>query len=243
MTRLSALRNPDRASTPRAPRCGGPPARCLRSLPATAQHARAPDTPISEAFDDCDSALLILGAPGAGKTTLLLELASDVLDRAEHDSTHPIPVIFPLSSWAARRLPLAAWLVDELTKRYDVGRSLAQAWVDDDAILPLLDGLDEVAPKHRGACVEAINSYRREHGFLPLVISSRLADYESLAIKLRLHGAILVPPLTRDQVKAYLRQIGLRVAPSNTSPWWDLLDTPQWPARVAAYVAARWILR
>src|SRR3954470_18640830 len=34
-------------------------------------------------FDELGQALLILGAPGAGKTTLLLELARDLLDRAE----------------------------------------------------------------------------------------------------------------------------------------------------------------
>ena len=44
--------------------------------------------------------MLILGAPGSGKTTLLLELARDLLDQAANDTTHPISVIFPLSTWA-----------------------------------------------------------------------------------------------------------------------------------------------
>src|SRR5919206_406000 len=60
-------------------------------------------------FDELGRAMLILGAPGAGKTTLLLELARDLLDRAERDAAHPIPVVFHLSSWAARRRPLADW--------------------------------------------------------------------------------------------------------------------------------------
>ena len=63
--------------------------------------------------------LLILGAPGSGKTTLLLELARDLLDRAVRDPTHPIPVVFPLSTWAESRRPLAEWLVEELYQRYD----------------------------------------------------------------------------------------------------------------------------
>ncbi len=53
-----------------------------------------PDQPIGAIFDEVDQALLILGAPGAGKTTLLLELARDLLERAERDVTHPIPVVF-----------------------------------------------------------------------------------------------------------------------------------------------------
>ena len=65
--------------------------------------------------------LLILGAPGrAGKTTLLLELARDLLTRrAGDDPTHPIPVVFPLSTWSETRKPLDQWLVDELNLRYD----------------------------------------------------------------------------------------------------------------------------
>jgi eukaryotic-like serine/threonine-protein kinase len=57
-----------------------------------------PGTRISAVFDELDMALLILGVPGTGKTTLLLELARDLLDRAEWEAMHPIPVVFNLSS-------------------------------------------------------------------------------------------------------------------------------------------------
>ena len=50
-------------------------------------------------------------------------------------------MVFPLSSWAAQRRPLADWLVDELQQRYDVPRKIGQVWVDADQVLPLLDGL------------------------------------------------------------------------------------------------------
>ena len=39
---------------------------------------------------------LVMGPSGSGKTTLLLELARDLLSRAEQDLTHPIPVVFNL---------------------------------------------------------------------------------------------------------------------------------------------------
>ena len=136
---------------------------------------QAPGTRLINVFDCLDRALLILGAPGAGKTTLLLMLARDLLDQAAQEH-HPIPVVFQLSSWAEQRFALADWLVDELNKRYDVSQT-GEAWVDADLILPLLDGLDEVAD-YRRACVETINAFGNEHGLLPLVVCSRTAEYE-----------------------------------------------------------------
>ena len=93
-----------------------------------------------DVFDDMERALLILGQPGAGKTTLLLELADELLNRAARDATHPIPVVFPLSTWAESRRPFAEWLVDELSRTdgsYCIGRKLGQDWVERDQILPL----------------------------------------------------------------------------------------------------------
>jgi predicted NACHT family NTPase len=116
-----------------------------------------PGTQVVDVFDDMDQALLILGQPGSEKTTLLLELARALLERATQDATHPIPVVFPLSTWAESRRPLVEWLVDELNKRYDVSLKLARAWVEADQILLLLDGLDEVKQEHRADCVETIN--------------------------------------------------------------------------------------
>ena len=189
------------------------------------------DTQIVDVYDNMDEALLILGAPGAGKTTLLLELARDLLTRATDDLRHPIPVVFPLSTWSESRKPLLEWLVDELNMRYDVPSKIAHEWVATDQVMPLLDGLDEVKAGHRAACVEAINAFRRSHGLLPLVITSRMADYEALAEPLRLHAAILLRPLTRKQVNDYLAELGTAARPVRTALYqdpslWELLDSP-----------------
>ena len=199
--------------------------------PDLADQVQAPGTRLIDVFDRLDRALLILGAPGAGKTTLLLTLARDLLIRAAQDPEQPIPVVFPLSSWATQRRPLADWLVDALNEQYDVPRKTGQAWVETDQILPLLDGLDEVAPEHRAACVEAINTFRQDHGLLPLVVCSRVADYEALGTRLRLQGALVVQPLTRAQVDSYLTQVGqplaaVREALQEDPTLWELLDTP-----------------
>jgi hypothetical protein len=199
------------------------PDECERPLPAGIQ--------VVDVFDSMDRSVLILGAPGAGKTTLLLELARDLLDRAAQEPAHAIPVVFPLSTWAESRKPLVEWLVDELNLRYDVPRKTAEGWVASDEILPLFDGLDEVKSEYRAACVQAINAFRQTHGFLPLAVSSRIADYESLGKQVRLHGAILVRPLTQEQVITYLADLGpsgepVRAAIHEDPSLWELLDNP-----------------
>jgi eukaryotic-like serine/threonine-protein kinase len=191
----------------------------------------APGTRLLDVFDRLGRALLILGAPGSGKTTLLLTLAQDLLVRAAQDSEQPIPVVFPLSSWVQQRRPLVDWLVDALHEQYDVPRKLGQAWVNADQVLPLLDGLDEVAPEHRAACAEAINTFRQDHGLLPLVVCSRVDDYETLGTRLRLQGAVVAQPLTPQQVESYLTQVGTPLAAvchalQQDPTLWELLDTP-----------------
>jgi phospholipase C/MFS family permease/energy-coupling factor transporter ATP-binding protein EcfA2 len=190
-----------------------------------------PGTNITNLFDEHGEALLILGAPGTGKSTLLLELAERLLDRAEQDDNQPMPVVFNLSSWALRRQPLAQWLVAELNERSDVPKKTAQLWVETEQILPLMDGLDEVALHHRQGCVEEINSFRRSYGLLPIAVCSRVADYEALGTKLRLRHAVLVEPLTQVQVQDYLARGGELLEPLQTAVLEDpslaeLLETP-----------------
>jgi len=216
------------------------PLRALVQTPDQPSMVIPAGTAMSQIFDDYGSALLILGAPGAGKTTFLLELANDLLDRAEQNVDHPIPVVFNLSSWAVRRQSLHQWLVSELNVRSDVPKTLAQRWLETEQVIPLLDGLDEVGPEYRQACVEAINNFRRDHGLLPIAICSRIADYEALGLKLRLRNALLVQPLTKPEIQAYLDRTGEPLQPLqeslvNDPSLWELLETPLmlWVAMLA----------
>lgn len=170
-------------------------------------------TSITQVYEQAEGELLILGAPGSGKTTLLLQLARDLLNRAQQDEEHPLPVVFNLSSWAVKGLPLGTWLVEELNSKYQVPQKLGQKWVAEDHILPLLDGLDEVTKECRVACVEAINTYRREHGLLPMVVCCRNVDYEALGTSthLVLQRAVVVQPLTAEQIDTYLASGGTQL--------------------------------
>src|SRR5207248_1253933 len=129
-------------------------------------------------------------------STLLLELAHHLVEQAAQNTTQPLPVLLPLSSWATKRRPLQEWLAEQFVLLYDVPRSLSEQWLQAKLLLPLLDGLDEMEASARAACIAAINTYHREH-LQSLVVCSRTNEYEAAVVRerLALHTAIVVQPL------------------------------------------------
>lgn len=171
-----------------------------------------PGTSIAHVYDEAEGRLLILGEPGSGKTTLLLQLTRALLNRAEQDETQRIPVVFNLSSWAMKQQPLSEWLAEELNLRYQVPSQLAESWVSADQLLPLLDGLDEVAPTHRAACLKEIHAHIRTYSLTPLVACSRSEEYFSQTERISLHKAVTIQPLTSQQIDDYLTSAGKQLA-------------------------------
>lgn len=169
---------------------------------------------IVQVYDRAEGELLILGEPGAGKTTLLLELARVLIERAERDERLPMPIVFHLSSWAERRQSLKEWLVEELSAKYQTPYEIGRNWVDTDQVLPLLDGLDEVAKEVRIACVEQINVYyqsRLTRGSSPIVVCCRSEEYIALPTRVMIQQVVSILPLTTSQINTYLEQAGDRV--------------------------------
>jgi Cdc6-like AAA superfamily ATPase len=152
--------------------------------------------------------LLILGEPGAGKTVTLLKLAESIIARTQDDLSQPLPVVFNLSSWTQQRQSIADWLVQELSEKYHASKSLSKAWVEQEQLILLLDGLDEVDTKYRNACVIALNKFIQEYGATELVVCSRIQDYENLSERLKLRSAIYVQPLTGQQIDQFLEHAG-----------------------------------
>lgn len=161
-------------------------------------------TPILAIFDQLGTGrtLLILGEPGAGKTTTLLQLTQDLIDRAERDAEQLIPVVLNLSSWAGNQ-KIADWVVEELNKKYQVPRKIGQPWVEQQQVLLLLDGLDEVQAEYREACVEALNAFQQQYSS-EMVVCSRIKDYEALSNRLNFQSAIYLRSLTSAQISYYL---------------------------------------
>ncbi len=168
-------------------------------------------TKIENVFAAAERVLLVLGEPGAGKTTMLLHLVSHLLAAAEADASCPMPAVFALSAYRDGR-PLADWLVEQLANNYETPRKLAAQWIDAGRFVPLLDGLDEVAPDLRPACAEAINAFRRQHSGVALLVTARSRDYQALATRLNMDKAIVLQPLTPEQIDTYLSRRGPRLA-------------------------------
>ena len=161
-------------------------------------------TPIDEIFAQNGRSLLILGEPGSGKTVLLLDLARKLIARAKNSHDEPLPAVFNLSSWSKNTPPLEQWLVDELNEKYLIPKVMGQAWIADERLLLLLDGLDEVKTDKRADCIAAINAFRQLHGLVPLAICCRTQVYQSIDVPLRVSGALEIRPLTVTQTNAYL---------------------------------------
>jgi hypothetical protein len=98
-------------------------------------------------------------------------------------------------------------------------------------LLPLLDGLDEVKSEYQNACVVAINQFVENYGLNGLVVCSRVKDYDTLSERLKLNGAILLQPLTPNEIDMYLAKAGpaldpLRVTLQTDEVFQELAQSP-----------------
>lgn len=190
-----------------------------------------PEMTLLEVFDDANGELLLLGEAGAGKTTALLTLVRDLLERAFQDEDQAIPVVFALSEWANKKMPLDEWFVEELSSKYRLPTKVAQDWIHTNHLFLLLDGLDEMPEAARPECVTAINAYRQEHDFPPVVISCRREEYFAQSKRFGLQRAIQLEPLTPPQIDTYLAQAGpklegVRKALSADAELREMITTP-----------------
>lgn len=191
------------------------------------------DKKIGEIFDQMGKALLILGTPGSGKTVTLLELARDLVSRAEKDANAPIPIVLNLSSWANNKSSIVDWIIDKLnSNQYGfVNRKIGRNWLENRDLVLLLDGLDEVSYNDREACVAAINQFLSEYGMGGIVVCCRSEEYKQLKTRLKLRGALLLQSLTQEQIKDYFDTAGSSLANLHTAlqrdaPLRQLAETP-----------------
>jgi signal peptidase I len=183
-----------------------------------------PEEKVIDVFnrDDVRGRLLILGAPGAGKTTTLLELARDLIERAQQQPNQPIPVLFELSNWKDDKQSIADWLVADLKFRFKVPEVITSNWITTGQLLPLLDGLDELGLTRQVKCIEKINDFLQERPGQSLIVCCRQEEYSQGETTLdQLRGAVSLQPLTEMQIEDYLKQLGA------SDLWKPIKDDPE----------------
>ncbi|MDJ0694654.1 NACHT domain-containing protein [Mastigocoleus sp. MO_188.B34] len=155
--------------------------------------------------DDIGGRLLILGKPGSGKTTTLLDLAEELLERANNNDSKPIPIIFELSAWRDDSIDILDWLIIQLKQEYNLAPGISRFWLERGEVLPLLDGLDELGLEKQRKCIRAINEYLAKDAKRNLVVCCREEEYiagdEQLS---ELHSAVCLQPLSNKQIQNYL---------------------------------------
>ncbi|SEL14549.1 helix-turn-helix domain-containing protein [Streptacidiphilus jiangxiensis] len=177
--------------------------------------------------------LVVLGRAGAGKSVLAIRLALDLLE----SGCSQVPVIFSLGAWDPTTTSLPDWLVGQLLRdhphlaRRSPGgaQSLAEALIHCDAVLPVLDGFDEIAEGLRAAALRELNTTSSA-----LVVTTRREEF---ADAVRVAGAPLawaagieLGDITTDDLAHYLP----RTARDGNAHGWDRVLTaardPQDPA-------------
>ena len=171
------------------------------------------NTHIITVFDQpgIDGRLLILGQPGAGKTTMLLELAKKLMERAENDLNEPIPILLSLSSWQNDQQSITDWIVAELNsgKYYNVRKDITKQWLEEGEIIPLFDGLDELAAPRQEQCVKKLNEFLQPGNWMyPLVVCSRIEEYQLYSTQLALNSSLELQPFSDEQIQEYLERTG-----------------------------------
>ncbi|MGV0026717.1 NACHT domain-containing protein [Phormidesmis priestleyi] len=167
------------------------------------------NTAIAQVFyrQDVRKKLLILGAPGAGKTTTLLTLARDLLKGAIENPGTVIPIVFELSTWKAGTID--DWLVAQLQEVFNLSIDEGKAWIDDQILLPLMDGLDELSMEQQQQCIAALNRFASRYPHL--VVCCRVQEYGDAGVSLsEVKGQICLEPLSDEQIQQYLQDIQLR---------------------------------
>ena len=162
---------------------------------------------ILDIFEKFGRSLLILGEPGSGKTITLLQLASKLITLSQRNELEPIPIILNLSSWHEEQYFLEDWLVEEMLFQYQVARKTSRLWIKNNQLLLLLDGLDEINKNYREDCILAINEFKARYP-VEIVVCSRTEDYNRLNSRLNFTNAILIQPLSDNEIKKYLAQFG-----------------------------------
>jgi len=163
---------------------------------------------ISDVFTrpDMPPRLVILGEPGTGKSTIAQWLMLKLLDRAIRErgaeQENRVPFFLPLASWDPS-VPLEDWVAAKMIETYgrlgasytSAGgeeRTLARELVARHLVLMVLDGMDEMAPRHQPKALDLLSdAVTAGHA---MVLTCRAEQYEAI-VKRAHHGPLRATPV------------------------------------------------
>ncbi|GAB3448709.1 hypothetical protein GCM10027570_22480 [Streptomonospora sediminis] len=177
--------------------------------------------------------LVVIGAGGAGKTVLALQLALEMTDSdTDWGGAARVPVYVPAALWDPTSQELRSWLIERITHDYtgfdtvivddadNEAKSIAGMLFDRGALLPVLDGLDEMGPQPQAA-----DALIQVGG--PFVLTSRAHEFDNVADWLRERQlaftetlVVRMQPLAADDAVADYISAG---APPRYADGWDLV--------------------
>ncbi len=195
---------------------------------------------ILDVFKNAIYPLLILGQAGFGKTTELWELSRQLVEDLDENTLQPIPVYLHLSLWEPgsktrqskgfigwleemrnrfywsseknRRNGFNGWLEKELKRFYEGSEENYRFWIEHNALVLLLDGLDEVNEEYKEQCIQAINAFIEEHIEMKIAICCRIDKNDNSISSLKYKDSIILQPLNFEKVDAFLSRVGNKVA-------------------------------
>ena len=161
--------------------------------------------------------LLILGEPGAGKTVLLLQFAKRLIEKAKINFDYPLPIILNLATWRNEYQDFKTWLEDNLVYaagEYGTAKKYAKELVEENNMLLLLDGLDEIPETDRGSCLEKLWEYIKQNentkaniaDYPQVIICSRKNEYEQLTQNAPVKASLYIAPLKANDIIKTLEQ-------------------------------------
>ncbi|WP_167336177.1 NACHT domain-containing protein [Amycolatopsis alba] len=158
--------------------------------------------------------LVVLGDAGSGKTTLGVRFMLDLL--AERRAGDPVPVMVTAAGWAPERESLAEWLRQSLYRAHPFlgvktveGKTRFDVLLAAGLLLPIVDGLDEMAERLRPDTIRSMNQFLQAPG-QRIVVTCRTEEFRAACrpgdreVTLVASAGVELCPLEPGEVADYL---------------------------------------
>ncbi|NEQ45860.1 MAG: hypothetical protein F6K00_20880 [Leptolyngbya sp. SIOISBB] len=143
-----------------------------------------------------------------------------------------------LSAWDKGE-PIEQWIVEVVKQQYGIPKLITQHWLEQNDILPLLDGLDELGLPNQQKCIGEINTFLIGKARYGLVICCRREEYEAGQAKLdSLKGSVYLEPLQKEQIQTYFERLNRRHLWEQLQENSTLLELTQKPLFLSMLVVA-----